>query len=177
MTIPLPSPTLILFNGTIATQDQHHPMAQAVAIAQDRILAVGSEAMVLSLARPDTELINLDGRLVVPGFIDTHIHFYEWALKRQGVKLDDVTSLEDLLSRVRQATDDRPAGEWIMGQGWNETDWNAPRMPTREHLDRAAPTHPVLLWRCDLHLAAANSVALKLAGIDTDTPGPKGRPY
>jgi predicted amidohydrolase YtcJ len=173
MTIPLHSPTLILFNGTIATQDQHHPMAQAVAIAQDRILAVGSEAMVLSLARPDTELIDLNGRLVVPGFIDTHIHFYEWALKRQGVKLDDATSLEDLLSRVRQAADDRPAGEWIMGQGWNETDWNAPRMPTREHLDRAAPTHPVLLWRCDLHLAAANSAALKLAGIDTDTPDPK----
>ena len=126
----------------------------------------------MHLAGTGTEKIDLDGRLVVPGFIDTHIHFYEWALNRQGVRLDDLTCLEDLLERVRQAAVDRPPGQWIMGQGWNETDWREPRMPTREALDRAAPNHPVLLWRCDLHLAAANSAALKLAGIDAGTPDP-----
>ena len=62
--------------------------------------------------------------------------------------------------------------QWILGQGWNETDWAKPRMPTKEILDQAVPHHPVLLWRCDLHLAAANSMALKLAGIDAHTPDP-----
>jgi len=126
----------------------------------------------LNLAGPDTEKIDLADRLVVPGFIDAHIHFYEWALKRQGLKLDDLTGLEELLARVRKAAASQPAGQWIMGQGWNETDWTEQRMPTRETLDRAAPAHPVLLWRCDLHLAAANSCALSLAGITADTPDP-----
>jgi hypothetical protein len=124
------------------------------------------------MAGTGTEKIDLDGRLVLPGFIDTHIHFYEWALNRQGVRLDDLTCLEDLLERVRRAAVDRLTDQWVMGQGWNESDWREPRMPTREALDQVTPEHPVLLWRCDLHLAAANSAALKLAGIDAGTPDP-----
>jgi predicted amidohydrolase YtcJ len=166
------TPDIILFNATIATQSRQQPIAKAVAIGQGRILAVGSSDNALRLAGPGTEVIDLAGRLVVPGFIDTHIHFYEWALKRQGVKLDDLTSLDDLVSRVHRVAENQPAGRWIMGQGWNETDWIEPHMPTRIELDRAAPNHPVLLWRCDLHLAAANSAALKLAGIDAGTPDP-----
>lgn len=166
------TPQVILYNGILAARSNAHPHPQAVAVANGRILALGRDKDMLNLAGPDTEKIDLDGRLVVPGFIDAHIHFYEWALNRQGVKLDDLACLEDLLGRVRQAAESRPPGRWIMGQGWNETDWTAPIMPTRETLDRAAPDHPVLLWRCDLHLAAANSAALKLAGIGADTPDP-----
>ncbi|OEU78778.1 MAG: hypothetical protein BA865_10090 [Desulfobacterales bacterium S5133MH4] len=165
-------PQIILYNGILATQSTAHPHAQAVAIGNGKILAVGRNEDMLNLAAPDTEKIDLEGRLVVPGFIDTHIHFYEWSLKRQGIKLDDLTCLEELLDRVREAADSRPPGQWIIGQGWNETDWTEHCMPTRETLDRVAPAHPVLLWRCDLHLAAANSAALVLAGITTDTPDP-----
>ena len=147
-------------------------MAQAVAVGQGQVLAAGANDDILHLAGTGTEKIDLDGRLVLPGFIDTHIHFYEWALNRQGVRLDDLTCLEDLLERVRRAAVDRPTDQWIMGQGWNESDWTEPRMPTRDALDQAAPDHPVLLWRCDLHLAAANSAALKRAGIDAGTPDP-----
>ncbi|BBO67866.1 amidohydrolase [Desulfosarcina alkanivorans] len=167
-----PSPDIILFNGTIATQNVHQPTAKAMAVGQGQILATGSSDKILGMAGAGTETIDLDGRLVVPGFIDTHIHFYEWSLKRQGVKLTDLTGLDGLLERVRQAAEGRPPGQWIMGQGWNETDWTAPHVPTREALDRAAPDHPVLLWRCDLHLAAANTAALRAAGIDADTPDP-----
>ncbi|MEE4113055.1 MAG: amidohydrolase [Desulfobacteraceae bacterium] len=167
-----PFPEIILFNASVATQNPLKPIAQAVAIGHGRILAVGGNDDILHLADAGTEKIDLVGRLVVPGFIDAHIHFYEWALKRQGVKLDDLTCLEELLERVRQTAVDRPPDQWIMGQGWNETDWREPRMPTREALDLAVPNHPVLLWRCDLHLAAANSAALRLAGIDADTPDP-----
>ena len=166
------APQIILYNGTFAVWDTVHPRAQAVAIGNGKILALDRDEDVLNLAGPETEKIDLDGRLVVPGFIDTHIHFYEWALNRQGVKLDDLTRLEELLDRVREATGDRRQDQWIIGQGWNETDWAEQRMPTRETLDRAAPAHPVLLWRCDLHLAAANSLALRLAGITADTPDP-----
>jgi predicted amidohydrolase YtcJ len=165
-------PQIILYNGILATRSTVYPHAQAVAVGNGKILALGRDEDMLNLAGPDTEKINLAGRLVVPGFIDAHIHFYEWALKRQGLKLDDLTHLEELLTRVRAAAANQPAGQWIMGQGWNETDWTEQRMPTRETLDRAAPAHPVLLWRCDLHLAAANSCALSLAGISADTPDP-----
>jgi predicted amidohydrolase YtcJ len=166
------APEIILFNGSVATQVPSMPLARAVAIGRGHILAVAENDDLLHLAGTKTKKIDLKRRLVVPGFIDTHIHFYEWALKRQGLRLDDLASLEELLKRVGQAAGERLPGQWIMGQGWNETDWREPHMPTREVLDRAAPQHPVLLWRCDLHLAAANSAALKLAGIDTGTPDP-----
>jgi len=165
-------PQIILYNGILATQSPAYPHAQALAVGNGKILAVGRDEHVLNLAGPKTEKINLEGRLVVPGFIDTHIHFYEWALMRQGLKLDDLTCLEELLDRVQETADSRPPGHWIIGQGWNETDWTEHCMPTRDTLDRVAPAHPVLIWRCDLHLAAANSVALGLAGITTDTPDP-----
>ena len=166
------TPQTVLFNGRAAARTPRHLAAQALAVDRGRILAVGSDAAILAMAGPGTEKIDLGGRLILPGFIDTHIHFYEWALKRQGLKLSDLDGIPALVARLGQAAADRPAGQWIMGQGWNETDWTEARMPTRDILDRAAPDHPVLLWRCDLHLAAANSAALKLAGIDAATPDP-----
>jgi predicted amidohydrolase YtcJ len=172
MKMSAPVPQIILYNGILATPSTAHPQPQSIAVGNGKILAVGRDEDMLNLAGADTEKIDLAGRLVVPGFIDSHIHFYEWALKRQGLKLDDLTGLEELLARVREAAGSQPAGQWIMGQGWNETDWTEQRMPTRKTLDRAAPAHPVLLWRCDLHLAAANSSALSLAGITADTPDP-----
>ena len=118
----LPSPDTILFNAVIATQNPGQPTAQAAAIGQGQVLAAGANDDILHLAGTSTEKIDLDGRLVVPGFIDTHIHFYEWALNRQGVRLDDLTCLEDLLERVRQAAVNRPPGQCSRGQGGNETD-------------------------------------------------------
>lgn len=166
------APEILLFNGCVATQLPQGPAAQAVALRQGRILAVGSDDAVLPMAAAGTEKIDLGGRMVVPGFIDAHIHFYEWALKRQGLKLDDLSRVETLLDRLNTAARDRAPGQWIMGFGWNETDWGEVRMPTRELLDGAAPNHPVILWRCDMHLAAANTAALELAGIDAHTPDP-----
>lgn len=172
MTTPSTRPNLIFHNGIIATQDANQTVVQAVAIAGNRIITLGNDAAILALSGPDTTHIDLNGRLMVPGFIDTHIHFYEWALKRQGLKLDDAASLDVLLARVRQAAGSHPADHWIMGQGFNETRWPTPQMPTRKLLDQVAPMHPVLLWRCDLHLAVANSMALAAAGIEAATPDP-----
>jgi len=167
-----PHPTHLLFNGNIATQNPQQPMAQALAIGRGRILAVGSTDEILNLAGRETDKLDLDGRLVVPGFIDTHIHFYEWALKRQGIKFDDISDIEMFLNRLRNGVEGKPGGQWVFGQGWNETDWTQPCMPTRDLLDQAAPRNPVLLWRCDLHLAAANSAALEIAGINAQSSDP-----
>ncbi len=173
MKILAQSPDTILHNGVVATAEPGSALInQALAVGGGKIIALGPDANILSLAGPDTEKIDLDQRLVVPGFIDSHIHFYEWSLKRQDLKLDDLTNLEALLDHVREARTGKSPQEWIMGQGWNETDWTEPRMPTRELLDQVSPEHPVLLWRCDLHLAAANSAALRMAGISAQTPDP-----
>jgi len=167
-----PPPETILFNGFIVTQNKQYPYAEGIAIGQGQITVVGKNSDVLHLSGPGTEAIDLGGRLVLPGFIDTHIHFHEWALKRNDLQLDSVTSLDELLVSVHKKAESLQPGHWVLGQGWNESDWPEERMPTCELLDRVAPAHPVLLWRCDLHLAAANTAALQLAGIDAASPDP-----
>ena len=169
-----PKADLILFNGTVKTFDPSAPDARAVACRKGRIVAVGKNEAVRRLAGSDTEHIDLKGRLVVPGFTDPHIHFFEWALKRRNLNLAGLSSLQDLIGMLKTAAAEAPAGSWLLGQGWNETDWQVPQMPTRDVLDAAVPDHPVLLWRCDLHLAAANSAALASAGIDPETEDPPG---
>ena len=169
------APEIVLYNAALASVNIRTPLlpkADALAISRGRITALGSSGDMLHLAGPATEKIDIGGRLVVPGFFDSHIHFYEWALKRRNLQLDDLGSLEELLARIRSASRTLALGQWIMGQGWNETEWSVPRQPDRLSLDKVAPDHPVLLWRCDLHLAVANSMALRLAGIDSSTPDP-----
>ncbi|MCF8051028.1 MAG: amidohydrolase [Desulfobacterales bacterium] len=163
---------LILYNGRVETLDPSRPAAEAVACTRGRIAAVGADDRIRSLAGPATEQIDMKKRLLLPGFTDAHIHFYEWAVNRHGLNLADLPSLQALAEIVGKASSRAPAGKWILGQGWNETDWEAPQMPTRDVLDEAAPDHPVLLWRCDLHLAAANSKALAAAGIGPETADP-----
>ncbi len=168
-------PEIVLYNACLASGNRDNPIlatANALAIYQGRIVTLGSSIDLLRLAGTATEKIDIGGRLIVPGFIDSHIHFYEWALKRRDLRLDDLGSLEELLARVEQTSHAIAPGQWVMGQGWNETDWSVPRLPSRRSLDKVAPNHPVLLWRCDLHLAVANSAALHLAGINSSTPDP-----
>ncbi|UCE51458.1 MAG: amidohydrolase [Desulfobacterales bacterium] len=165
-------PDLILMNGDFRTQDIGQPKVKAVAIAGERILVIGEDVDIRALAHSDTRLIDLGGRLGLPGMMDSHFHYYDWALGRRQLSLSDVKSFPELIERVAQAVQRKVSGSWILGQGWNETDWPENRMPTRDDLDTVAPSHPVVLWRCDLHLAVANSMALEFAGIDQNTPDP-----
>ncbi len=176
---------LILVNGQIRTQDPKHPVAEAAAIGRGRILAVGDDKEIKPLAGRETETIDLKGRLVIPGILDTHFHFYDWAIARRQVKLARIKNFPELMAKMEWAERKTAPDNWIIGQGWNEAEWPENRMPTREDLDKAAPTHPTAIWRCDMHLAALNSLALDAAGIDEKTPDPaegvidrdeKGRP-
>ena len=165
-------PDLILLNGAIRTMDDQRPLTRAVAIKAGRILAVGDNDEISTLAGSKTERIDLKGCLGIPGLMDSHFHFYDWAMGRQQLDLARVKSLDELLHQVALAARKLPRENWILGQGWNESDWPEHTMPCRDHLDAMAPHHPVALWRCDLHLVSVNSRALQLAGIDQTTPDP-----
>jgi len=165
-------PELILFNGDFRTQDHFRPRASAVAVALGHIVAVGNDEEVKCIANSNTKFIDLEGRLGLPGMTDSHFHYYEWALGRRNLTLADVKSFQELIDRVALAVKETSQGSWILGQGWNESDWSENRMPTRDDLDVVALSHPVALWRCDLHLVVINSRALELVGINEKTPDP-----
>jgi predicted amidohydrolase YtcJ len=165
-------PDMLLYNGKLATQDSNYPDATALALRDGRILAVGNDDEIRSLARSYTQSIDLGGRRVLPGLTDSHFHLYEWALGRRGLSLTGTTSLADVRERVRQAVPEAGRGRWILGQGWNQDAWPHPRLPDRADLDDLTPDNPAILWRTDLHLAWVNSQALQAAGITADTPDP-----
>jgi len=165
-------PERIFLNALIRTLDPSRPLARAAAVGNGRILAVGGNTEIASLSGPETETLDLGGRLVLPGFTDSHFHYYDWSMGRKQLNLADAASFQDCLGRVAEAARNLPAGTWVLGQGWNESDWEDDRMPTRHDLDHVAPDHPVALWRCDLHLATVNSLALERAGIDENTADP-----
>jgi len=168
-------PDLILHNAQIYTVDEQQPWAQAVAIRKHRIIAVGNDQDVLALAGPKTEIIDLASKLALPGLCDAHIHFYNWSVGLRQVQLAGCTSRAEMLERIALASTNLPAGEWLVGQGWNESHWGEIAFPTVQEVDSVtAPDQPALFWRSDVHCAVVNSVALQLAGINADTENPAG---
>ena len=167
-------PTLILENGDIRTLDprQSGGKARAVALADGRILAVGTTDEIKGLARPETRRMDLEGKLCLPGFMDSHFHYFQWALGRTQLNLEGARDFGHFLRLLADFAAKTPAGEWVQGQGFNESDWPENRMPTRHDLDAVAPGHPVMLWRCDLHLVVANSEALRRAGLTDNSEAP-----
>ncbi|MCB8965484.1 MAG: amidohydrolase [Ardenticatenaceae bacterium] len=161
---------LILYNAHIYTVDERQPWAEAVAVQNGRFLAVGSNQDILSLAGPKTERIDGNGRFVMPGLIDAHVHFLQYAIRQQQVSLFGVSDFGEVLRRVETAVAHTPPGGWILGWGWDELHWDA--APTAAHLDAIAPQHPVALARMDLHTWWVNSAALRLANITATTPDP-----
>lgn len=167
------TPDLILYNGLIHTQDEAFSFATAIALSNSRISALGRDQDILCLATSKTRLIDLDQRLVLPGFCDSHFHFHEWAKNIDSLDLAPLNSFAQMETLIQDRAQVQEKGSWILGQGFNESDWPENRMPNRRDLDRLAPDHPLCIWRCDCHLAVANSLALSLAGIDADTPNPE----
>jgi predicted amidohydrolase YtcJ len=163
---------LFLVNGLFHAQDPSYPNATAVAIRDGRLWAVGGDDEIRALAAPDQRVIDLEGRRVLPGLTDSHFHYYDWALGLRRLPLAAATSLADVRARVAKRASEIPPDHWLLGQGWNETRWPDPRIPTRDDLDDVSPGHPLILWRNDLHLAVVNSRALREAGITGDTPDP-----
>ena len=160
---------VILFNGKVWTENPAHPIAQAVALDNATILAVGSDAEIRKLAGPHTKLINLGGRLLLPGFNDSHVHFLEGGESLIAVQLRTAASPAELKQRVAQFAKSLPAGAWIRDGVWDHQNWHPAVLPNHQLIDDACGDHPAFLWRIDGHMALANAIALKLAGIDRST--------
>ena len=169
-----PTADLIITNAEIWTVDKSLPMAQAVAILGDRIVAVGSSADVDAWRGPNTHVVDAGGKLLLPGFNDAHVHFVSGGMQLTNVQLKDASSPQEFARRIGERAKVTAKGEWILGGNWDETKWNPPNMPTKELIDAVTPDTPVFVSRYDGHMGLANSVALRLAGITAKTPDPPG---
>lgn len=163
---------LVMTGGVVRTLDAALPEAQAVAIRDGRIWAVGDDAEILTLASPGTQRVDLGGRLCLPGFFDSHFHFYQWSLGRRDMDFAAVVDFAGAMRLIEDRARNAARDAWLTGYGFNESDWPENRMPDRRDLDRAGGGRPVLIWRCDLHLAVASTEALRLAGVNDGTPDP-----
>jgi hypothetical protein len=169
-----PSADLIITNAKIWTVDKELPTAQAVAILGDRIVAVGSNSNVDAWRGSNTQVIDADGKLLLPGFNDAHVHFVSGGSQLDAVQLNDAASPAEFVRRIGERARKTPKGEWILGGDWDETKWTPPQLPIKGLIDAVTPDTPVLVYRYDGHMALANSVALRLAGITAQTPNPPG---
>lgn len=164
---------LILHNGRIHTLDSQRTFASALACRDGKFVAVGDDADVLRLKGESTRVIDLNGRTVVPGFNDAHNHMLEQGLKLGRIRLDECHSIGDMAALVRERAKHTPAGEWIIGEGWNESLFAEGRLPDRHDIDAATTQHPVLLKRF-FNMDVVNTAALQKAGVDARTSDPTG---
>ncbi len=168
---------LVLTNARVLTWSEEVPEAEAVAMGKGRVLAVGGKAEVMGFAGPETRVVDLGGRRVLPGFTDCHSHLASVGSQLSSIDLWDASSLEDLQKRVLERARSAKEGEWILGRNWDESRWPLRKYPMKEDLDRMAPDRPVALTRVDGHMAVVNSCALRLlplkelVGVDRDLEG------
>lgn len=171
---PMLAPDLVILNAAVHTMDDARPTAGAVAILGNRIAALGSTAEIRAIAGPRTRVIDAAGKLVLPGFNDAHTHFLMGGFALANIDLREAASPEEMTRRVKEYARNVPKGRWILGGDWDHEKWPGAPLPTRQMIDAVTPDHPVLLRRLDGHMALANSVALKLAGITKETKDPPG---
>jgi hypothetical protein len=164
---------LILINGKIITVDEKDSIAQALAIHNGKILAVGTNEEIRKIAGKDARVVDLRGRTATPGLIDAHCHFEETAAI-YGIELSKITKISEAVELVRQKVATHKPGEWIEGSGWDEGKLAESRYITAADLDKVAPDNPVWLTHTTGHYGVANSLALRLAKISSDTKDPKG---
>ncbi len=165
---------LVLYNGRIRTLDPEKPLAEAVAIRDGRIAAVGDLSSVSGAVSKTARMLDLHGRAVYPGFVDTHIHLITHGLRLGQLNAEGLGSIKELRQRVTQAAKAKKPGEWIEGRGWDQEHFAERRYPTRHDLDGASPDNPVALKRICGHVLVANSLALDIAEINKETEAPEG---
>jgi predicted amidohydrolase YtcJ len=165
---------MVLLNGKIFTVNAVQPWAQAVAIRDGKFIAVGKDEEVKRLIGKETEIIDLQGKLALPGFNDAHLHFANGGLYLIGIDLRPARDENDFVRIIKEYIYRAPKGEWITGGDWDHENWPSKKFPCKELIDPFTGDHPVLLNRLDGHVALANSLALKRAGIGSGTPDPQG---
>ena len=175
----MPSPItadVLFLNGAVVTVDERRPRATAVAVAHGRVLAVGSDADLRDLRGPATQVVDLAGRALLPGFHDAHDHMIGFGMQLRMVRVDAASApdLDALVAALAQRAADTPPGGWVKGAGYDDNTLTPARHPTRDDLDRASRDHPIYLRHTSGHMAVLNSAALEAVGIDAQTPDPEG---
>jgi predicted amidohydrolase YtcJ len=176
----VPPADLVLLDGKLVTVDAALPQAQALAVRGDRIVAVGSNDQVRPLIGPATQVIELGGKLAIPGFIEGHAHFLGVGNARMSLNLADAENWEEIIRRVARAAAGAPQGAWILGRGWHQGKWdrvpspNVEGYPTHHALSQVSPENPVFLTHGTGHMSFANAKAMELAGVTRETPNPPG---
>ena len=166
-------PTLAVVNARIWTGDPRRPWADAIAASADRLVAVGSSAEVRKLATASTRIIDAHGMMVVPGFIDSHVHFLDGGFGLASVQLRDARTPQEFVRRIAEYARTIPAGTWITNGDWDHEQWGG-ELPRRDWIDSVTPNNPVWINRLDGHMALANGATLRAAGITSatrDVPG------
>jgi len=169
---------MLFVDGHIYTGGSHPTFVTSMLVRDDRIVAVGEIAELSRLAMPSAQRIDLHGKTVLPGLIDTHTHAMDWAVSvvrgQLNLRYPNVKSIADVQAKIRERAAALKPGEWIQGSAWDDSKFAEDRYITRQDIDAAAPNNPVYLEHVTGHLAATNSAALKLARIDASTPNPSG---
>jgi predicted amidohydrolase YtcJ len=162
----------ILIHGKVYTVNSKQSWAQAVAIRDEKIVAVGDDAEIEKLRGPQTKVIDAGGKLVLPGFVDCHIHFLEGSISLGQANLEGAKNPADIQHILREYAQKPPGDGWILGGGWNYAMFGEQNLPDKKYLDELFPNRPVFLSGYDGHTSWANSKALALAKINKDTPNP-----
>ena len=166
------SADLAIINANVRTMNPNQHFAQAVAIKRNRIILVGTNQEINNVVGEKTKVINLDGKTVIPGLIDTHIHVADFGRCLLWLDLTSADSIENLKRLVSEKAKQTPAGKWIIGRGWNENRFKEKRLPNLSDLNKASPDNPVILYREAAMICATNGKALTLAGVTTQTAAP-----
>jgi predicted amidohydrolase YtcJ len=168
------APDLIIYNALVQTMDTRQPIAEALAIFGNQIVGVGTDKEIKKLAGQRTRTIDAHKQLVLPGFNDAHVHFMNGGFQLSSVDLRSADSPQEFAERIRDFARRLPEGRWVTGGNWDHERWPNASLPTRELIDRYTPKTPVFVSRLDGHMALANSLALRLAGVTQQTIDPPG---
>ncbi|CAG9613337.1 N-substituted formamide deformylase [Bacillus rhizoplanae] len=169
-------PDIVFLHGEVITVDEQNRIVEAIAVKRNRIIAVGTSEEIKRLISPQTTVIDLKGKTLLPGFIDSHLHISSYGIDKLGVscKATHIHSLQDIFQDLRKKASGLPAEKWVRAWGFNETKIAEQRYPTREELDQISMEHPIIIIRACNHISVVNSKALEILGIHKDTPDPKG---
>jgi len=171
---------MVLKNGKIITMDPAIPRAEAVAILKGRIIAVGSNKEIDDYITDETSVRDLEGKLVIPGFIESHAHFSSLGMAKRYLDLTVTHNWDDIVLMVKLSAEKRNPGEWIVGRGWHQEKWdrvpnpNVEGLPLNDELSKVSPQNPVMLIHASGHSCIVNKKAMEVAGVDSKTPDPAG---
>jgi len=165
---------LVFRNGAVWTVNPQQPLAEAVAVKDGKIAAIGNSHDISRWIGPKTRLIDLSGAMLLPGFIDSHTHFLEGGFALQNIRLREVVSREEFVERIEVRAREKEPGAWILNGDWDHQRFDPPELPRKEWIDDVTPSHPVCVNRLDGHMILVNSAALRIAGITRDTDSPLG---